>query len=631
MSGSRNLIPHLLMAVFLAGGWWLIRPRAVALPDTGLVFTEISAPAGASNVHRPCILSERFANIMPWLTGAGAAVAAGDFDGDGWVDFYVTNSGRGVPNRLFRNRGDGTFTDVASRAGVAACNDEGATMDAAFLDYDNDGDQDLYVARWGAGNLLFENRGDGTFRERSREAGADVWGYPNGVLVFDHDRDGLPDILLAHYFAAEVEDPQSGRIVRNDLWNPVTTRVMHETTTSARNGGSNVLLHNRGDGRFVRAETELGLVETGWSLDAGAGDLDNDGWPDLYVANDYGPDDVYLNEGGTRFVRIQDGQGRPGIGRDWWKGMNVDLADVDGNGYLDIYVANILVPGHIVEGNMLWMGYPDPRRPGGVRHDNLGEKTGTMDGGWGWGARFGDFNNDGLCDLLAVNGFVSGGDPRRQYWFALQELSAQHKGNIADAANWLPMEDLDLAGHQSSRLFLQAPGLGSRLPRFVDAAASCGLTDRHDGRGVALADIDRDGDLDVYVANQNGPSCLYRNDGTPGPGARWLGVLLEGDPAGRPGAGGRILASSRDAWGARVTVHAGMRRWLQEVAAANGFSSQSQNRLHFGLGPVAAVDSVVVRWPSGLRESAPGHLLTLDRDYRWREGRIGAELGRGLP
>ncbi len=616
----------------LLGSLWL-RPTEPAASTARVHFSEVAQAVGAENRHVPPRLADAFAHLMPYMTSVGASVAVGDFDGDGHLDLYVLNSGQRSPARLFRNRGDGRFDDVATAAGVAEVNTAGAAMDAVFLDYDNDGDQDLYVVKWGAGNILYRNRGTGTFEDVSRTAGVDSRGYGTTALVLDYDRDGWPDIFVGNFFAPSVIDPATGQARPNDLWHPVSTRVLPESFTRARNGGRNLLLRNRGDGSFEDVAERLGLLHTGWTFDAGAGDLNNDGWPDLYVANDFGPDEFYFNTGATdalpRFRLVVDPRGHPGLGDDWWKGMNVEIGDLDGNGRLDIYVTNALVRGYKTdEGNMLWMNYADPTRPGGTRFANRASEAGVHDGGWGWGAKFADFDRDGLRDIFTVNGFITGADPGRTYWFQLQELVTQVNYNTTDARDWPPIGDRDLSGAEPSRLFLQVPlggaaGADPPLPRFVEAAAASGISDTLNGRGVALIDHDDDGDIDLYVANQGAVSLLYRNDLARADGStsgHWLGLVLEGAPSLGQDFAGRHLASSRDALGARVEVCAGERCQVQELMPSNGFASQSEPRLHFGLGPDTHV-SVAVRWPSGRHTRfAPG-VLHVDRYLRVVEGR----------
>jgi hypothetical protein len=605
----------------LLGSLWLRRAEPATSP-TRLHFQEIAAQVGAQNQHHPPRLADAFAHLMPYMTSVGAAVATGDFDGDGWMDLYVLNSSQHSHARLFRNRGDGHFEDVAEAAGVAEVNGVGAAMDAAFLDYDNDGDQDLYVVKWGAGNELYRNRGDGTFENVSQSTGSDTRGYGTTALVFDYNRDGWLDIFVGNFFAPDVIDPASGRLVPNDLWHPVSTRVLPESFTRARNGGRNVLLRNRGDGRFEDVASALGLVHTGWTFDAGAGDLNNDGWPDLYVANDFGPDELYFNTGATEttagFRLVVDPRGHPGLGDDWWKGMNVEFGDLDGNGRLDIYVTNALVRGYKTdEGNMLWMNYADASRPGGVRFANRATEARVHDGGWGWAAKFADFDRDGLRDIFTVNGFITGADPRRTYWFQLQELVTQIDYNTADARDWPPIGDRDLAGAEPSRLFMQVParadtGADTSLPRFVEVAVASGITDTLNGRGIALVDHDNDGDIDLYVTNQGAPSLLYRNTDPGVSAGHWLGLVLEGAPERGLEVAGRRLASNRDALGARVELCAGERCQTQELMPSNGFASQSEARLHFGLGRETRV-SVDVRWPSGRHTRFPAGALGYDR------------------
>jgi hypothetical protein len=342
----------------------------------------------------------------------------------------------------------------------------------------------------------------------------------------------------------------------------------------------------------------------------GAADLDNDGWPDLYIANDFGPDELYFNTGATewppRFRRVLDTSGHPGIGNDWWKGMNVDFGDVDRNGYLDIYVTNIFAPPYKTdEGNMLWLNVADPKR-GGRRFWNAGLASGTADGGWGWGAKFVDVNNDGLLDIFALNGFITG-DRTRTYWYDLQELISQARDNFSDAASWPTIGDRDFQGHERSRLFVQLPPPRRPEPRpaedtphFAELSAQAGITDEYNGRGVAVIDYDNDGALDLYVANQGAPSLLYHNRLQAAAQRHgWLGLKLIGRPDLALDVAGRRRATSVDAVGARAELTAGGVTLIREVSGGTGFASQSEFRLHYGLGDLGVPTRLVVRWPSG--------------------------------
>lgn len=597
----------LAMVLALAAGAAWLRPQAATQADPGVRFEEVAARAGCRHLHTQVELSPRFANIMPWLASVGAAVAAADFDGDGRTDFYCTSSGRGQPNALYRNRGDGTFEDVAGPAGVACGNPEGACMHAVFGDVDNDGDGDLFVAKWAEANQLFVNNGDGTFHDATAQAGVGGWGYSNGATFLDYDRDGWLDLLVTNYFADSLPDPRTGKMTRSNLWDPVTTDVMHNTFTHADNGGRTFLFRNLGDGRFEDVAAASGLLFRGWTLAVGAADLDNDAWPDLYLANDFGPDELYFNTGAgewpPRFVRAVDTSGHPGIGDDWWKGMNIDFGDVDANGFLDLYVTNIYARRYKTdEGNMLWLNRAGPGGVHGRAFTNTALASGASDGGWGWGAKFLDANNDGWLDVFALNGFVSG-NRDNTYWYELQEMVTQTKNNASDAADWPVMGDRDLSGYEPSRLFLQTPHPGSAahdIPRFVETAAAAGITDDLNGRGVAVADFDDDGWLDLFVANQGQASLLYRG-GAPAGGAprHWLGLALTGRPDAPRTDGPRPLASTAAAIGARVELQVDGRTLLREVSGGTGFASQSELRLHFGLGAGARPAQMRVLWPSG--------------------------------
>ncbi len=608
MKKAKSFVPAAAMLVLLLVGSWILRPVDAELPDLGISFTEVAQEAHCLNNHSKVELDTRFNNIMPWLSSVGAAVATGDFDGDGFVDYYATNCGRNSQNRLFRNLGNGAFEDVAAAWGVADQNRTGASMDAIFLDYDNDGDQDLYLVKWAATNVLFENVG-GRFEDRTEAAGVGYWGYANSVVSFDYDRDGLPDILVGNYFAEKIADENSGQMVRNDLWDPVTSKVMHSTFTHATNGGRNVLYKNLGNGSFRDVTYDVGIGHTGWTLDIGVGDLNNDGWTDLYVSNDFGADEIYFNTGAEQqepaFMMHIDPDGHPGAGNDWWKGMNCDIGDVNNDGRQDVYVTNILAHRYKTdEGNMLWLNTADAEMDGGVKFLNIGEDVAVHDGGWGWGGRFCDVNNDGLMDVFALNGFATGKDRDNTYWFALQEMVTQTKNNASDTEVWPDMGDRDLSGYEPSRLFIQQAS-DADMPKFYEYAVPAGITDILNGRGIGLADYDNDGDLDFYVANQGAVNCLYRNE-TGNKSGAWLGLQLVGRPDAPNHVGGRTFATTHDADGVRVEVWAAGQYFVNEQNEVNGFAGQGDKRLHFGLGQAAEIDRMVINWPSGRTTTLEG-------------------------
>ena len=538
-------------------------------PTPVVGFSDVTGEAGISHVHRKPRLDPKLDNIQEWVSSVGAAAAAGDFDGDGWIDLYVTTSDKGSPNLLYRNRGDGTFSDVAGAAGVAHVNDDGGTsMDCVWGDYDNDGWIDLYVVRWGR-DRLFRNRGDGTFEETTEKCftrrdgtpGTD-WANGNAAVFLDYDLDGRLDLYVGNYFQ-EV-----------DLWNLETTRIMHGDFENARDGGRNFLFLQETEGRFREVAESLGVDDCGWTLDVGSADVDNDGRPDLYVANDFGPDQLFLNDPELGFDNVSESA----LGFDTKKGMNVSFGDFDNDGWLDAYVTNITTSEYLQEGNMLWHN-DGPGDFGLVEFADVAERAGTWDGGWAWGAHFFDADLDGDLDIVSVNGFISGGEG--DYWLDLASWTVLDK-DPADSRNWPPISGRSFSGYEKKRFWRSD---GNMV--FREMAQEVGLTTTHDGRGVVCFDFDNDGDLDLYFANQGQPPNLYRNDVS---GGHWLEVRLATDPTTRV---------NRDAIGARVTVVTERGAQIRERDGGNGYCGQNDPRLHFGLGTESRIRLVEVRWPDG--------------------------------
>ncbi|MBW2274523.1 MAG: CRTAC1 family protein [Deltaproteobacteria bacterium] len=535
-------------------------------------FVDVAREAGITHTHHKPVLDAKLSNIMSWMASVGAAVASVDYDRDGWMDLYFTDSRKGEPNRLYRNQGDGTFRDVGPAAGVADVNGEdGTSMDAAFADYDGDGWPDLYLVRWGH-DALFRNRGDGTFEEvttalfEGRDATPGMeWANGNAVLFLDYDLDGRLDIYVGNYFQPV------------DLWHLENTLVMHESFETARNGGANFLFHQEADGRFREVAGELGVDDVGWTLAVGSADLDNDGWPDLYCADDFGPDQLYLNDRDGGFRNATEAA----IGFDTKKGMNVDFGDFNNDGWLDIFVANITTAEYLQEGGMLWHNN-GPSADGQVTLTDIALEAGTYDGGWGWGAKFLDYDNDGDLDIVAANGFISAGEG--SYWYDLASWTVVGD-DPTDSRNWPDIGDRSFSGFERMRLW-RNDGLDS----FTERGRELGLTSTRDGRGVATLDYDNDGDLDIFIANQGQAPHLYRNDGD-GLG-HWLMVALEADA--------EATGVNRDALGARVTLVRGDGgRMIREREGGNGYSGQSDPRLHFGLGADESIALLEVRWPDG--------------------------------
>jgi hypothetical protein len=539
--------------------------RATVLSRYGFSFQESSKAAGIDFRHTCPKLDAKLQHIMPQVASMGAAVSIVDFDRDGWPDIYVTNSGEGSRNALYRNQHDGTFRDVAAEVDLADLNEPGTGVStgAVWGDYDNDGYEDVLVYKWGKPEL-FHNDGGKHFTRVTEQAGLPGWVNANTAIWFDYDGDGKLDLFLGGYYPEDV-----------DLWHLKTTKIMPESFEYAQNGGRKYLFHNLGNGHFEEVSEKLGIRSRRWALAAVAADLRGTGYPDLFVANDYGVSELYLNEGGKRF---REAGKETGIGYAPKSGMSAAVGDVLNEGRFGVYVSNISEEGVLVQGNNLWMPQTS-KSDADPRYENLASSMGVELGGWSFGVQFGDFNNDGFEDLYVANGNVSL-DRNRSYWYDYSKVAGGNKTIISDAANWPPLDGRSLSGYQHKKIFMN-DGSG----QFKEIAQLVGVTDVYDGRSVALADFGNRGVLDAVVANQNGPVLFYRN--TVSPANYWIEFELEG------------RASNRGAIGAEVRVFFNGQQQLQEVSGGSGFCAQNDRRLHFGLGKASAIDHVEIRWPSG--------------------------------
>jgi hypothetical protein len=530
----------------------------------GFYFEEVSKAAGANFVHRAPALDAKLNHIMPQVASMGASVSIVDFDRDGWPDIYVTNSGEGSKNALYRNMHDGTFRDVAEEMGVANVNQPGVgvSMCAVWGDYDNDGYEDLLLVKWGRPELYHNDGGHG-FTRVTEQVGLPRWVNANTALWFDYDGDGLLDFFIGGYYSEDV-----------DLWHLANTRMMPDSFEYAKNGGRKYLFHNLGGGKFEEVAEKVGINSHRWTLAASAADLRGTGRQDLFVANDYGISELYFNDG-KRFREVGE---QTGVGFGPKSGMNAAVGDIFNQGRYAVYVSNISEEGVLIQGNNLWV--PKEGTSGdGIKYDNLARDLGVEIGGWSFGAQFGDFNNDGTLDLYLTNGYVSL-DRNKSYWYDFSKIAGGHSMIINDAKNWPAMEGRSLSGYQPKRLWLN-DGAG----KFVNVAQAVGITDTYDGRSVAVADLWNRGVLDVVVANERGPLLIYKNNVTPE--NQWIEFELEG------------TASNRSAIGAQVTLFWNGQHQIQEVSGGTGFAAQNQRRLHFGLGKFPQIERAVIRWPSG--------------------------------
>jgi hypothetical protein len=404
----------------------------------------------------------------------------------------------------------------------------------------------------------------------SDSAGLPEWANVNTAIWLDFDRDGRLDLFVGGYYPESI-----------NLWKLADTRMMPESFEYANNGGRKYLFKNLGGGRFEDVSAAVGLSSTRWALAAVAADVRGTGFPDIFIANDYGVSELFANDGG-RFREI----GRAaGVGYAPKSGMSASIGDVFNQGRFAFYVSNISEEGILLQGNNLWV--PSGSADGAVTYENMARAMGIDLGGWSFGAQFGDLNNDGFLDLYVANGYISASRDD-SYWYDYSKVAGGNQIVISDAGNWPAMNGRSLAGYQQKKVWMN-DGAG----HFIDVAPMVGVSDRYDGRAVALADLGNRGALDVIVANQRGPLRLYRNEVAPG--RAWIDFELEGGC--RDDAGGNC--TNRSAIGAQVLVSWNGQQQIQEVSGGSGFCAQNQRRLHFGLGSAPRVDKVTIRWPSG--------------------------------
>lgn len=553
-----------------------------ALARYGFYFTEVSKQAGVHFIHEAPRLDPKLSAIMPEVASMGASVSIVDYNRDGWPDIYVTNSRIGSMNALYRNNHDGTFTDVAPELGIADVNKPGTgvSMGAVWGDYDNDGYPDLFLIKWGKPMLFHNDHGHG-FTDVSAKAGLPKWINANTALWFDYDRDGKLDLFVGGYYNENI-----------NLWHLKTTKIMPDSFEYADNGGRKYLFHNLGGGRFKEVSAQVGIKSRRWALASGAADLTGNGYPDLFVANDYGVSELYINDGG----HFHSAGEQTGVGFAPKSGMNVAFGDIFNQGKYSIYVSNISEPGVLIQGNNMWVPQ-DGSSGNSLHYQNLARDLGVELGGWSFGAQFGDFNNDGNLDLFLTNGYVSL-SRTRSYWYDFAKVAGGNSTIIGDARNWPAFDGRSLSGYQQKRVWIN-DGAG----KFEDVARAVGVTDRHDGRSVAVADLWNNGALDVVVANQNGPLLIYKNHVDPAD--KWIEFSLEG------------TKSNRDAIGADVTLYWNGQEQIQEVEGGNGFAAQNDLRLHFGLGKEPKIEKAVIRWPSGTVQTLDN--LTPDKLYHVKE------------
>ena len=516
-------------------------------PTPPVTFVNVSSQAGL-NVPNVWGGIDRKRYIVE---AKGSGLAFFDYDNDGWLDIYLTNGtrldaqwapGTAPTSRLFKNNRDGTFTDVTAKSGLGRT---GWQTGVCVGDYDNDGWDDLFCCFWGH-NILFHNNGDGTFTDVTRKAGLYNqqirWGA--GCTWLDYDRDGRLDLFVCNYIKL---DPAKLPAVGSEAycqWKGIPVMCGPRGLP----GDTNVLYHNNGDGTFTDVSAKAGILKPGprYSITAVSYDFDNDGWPDIYVAVDSQPSILFRNNHDGTFTDVavmagcaysQDGHEQSGMG--------VAVADYDCDGWFDIFKTNFADDTSNLYHNNGDGTFTDVSFASGIGVNNRYVA---------WGCGFLDFDNDGWPDIMQINGHV------------------------------YPEIDKHDIGQTFKNPRLVYKNLGDGKFKDVSAEMGPGISERFSSRGAAFGDYDNDGDIDALILNMNDRPSLLRNDG--GNQNNWIKIKLIG------------TRCNRTAIGTRVRVVNGTHAQIDEVHSGSSVMSQSDLRLHFGLGKAQTVDLLEVKWPT---------------------------------
>ena len=516
-------------------------------------------------------------------------VSVADIDKDGFDDLYICQTA-GLPNRLYRNRGDGTFDDITDSSGLGLLDN---TVCALFADFTNRGHQDVILVR-ANGPLLFLNEGNGKFREKpdAFHFATPPQGTFTGAALADYDRDGFLDIYFCLYAYYQGTGQYRYPLPYHD----------------ANNGPRNFLLRNQRDGSFsdVTAESGLNQNNTRYSFCCGWADFNRDGWPDLYVVNDFGRKNLYRNNGDGTFTDIAAQAGVEDVGA----GMSVSVLDYDNDSADDLYIANMWTAAGVrismlddfkkdspasiralyqkhAMGNSLF----DNR---GSSFDDATDFSGTGDGRWAWSSDAFDFDHDGFIDLYVTNGMVSG--PQRNdlnSFFWRQVVANSPDVPVADRAyeqGWNAVNELIRSDHTWSGFERNVVYVNNHDGTFSDVSAAIGLDFPEDSRSFALADFDHDGRLELFLKNRNAPQ---------------LRILENVEANLPPSIVFRLQGtkSNRDAIGTSITIETRAGRQTRTLQAGSGFLSQHSKEIFFGLGDTTGAVRASIHWPSGLVQS----------------------------
>ncbi|MEM1205568.1 MAG: CRTAC1 family protein [Acidobacteriota bacterium] len=568
----------------------------------GFRFTDRIAESGITFEHQ--IVEDAGIRYKAVHYDHGNGLAVADVDGDGRLDVYFTS--QIGPNELWRNLGNGKFENLTEKAGVAVADRIGVT--ASFADTDNDGDPDLFVTTVRQGNLMFENLGGGKFRDITAKAGLGHVGHSSGAVFFDYDRDGLLDLFLTNVgkYTGEKKGAGGYWIGYEDAF---SGHLFPERTETS------ILYRNLGGNRFEDVSKATGLVDPGWSGDASALDLNEDGWLDLFVLSMQGHDEYWQNDGGKRFVK----RSREVFPSTPWGSMGIRVFDYDNDGLMDIYLTDmhtdmievlpvpkekskmpknrpkeaLATDGHHVLGNALF------HNEGNGKFTEVSTAKGA-ENFWPWGLSSGDLNADGWEDVFITSSM------NYPWRYGVNSLLLNENGKRFVDAEYLVGVEPRKNGETAQPWFeLNCAGDDKDHNDCKGAEGCITVMGALGTRSSVLFDLEGDGDVDIVTNEFNAEPMVLVSNLSDVKKVRWLEVDLEG------------TTSNRSGIGAMVTVKAGGRTFVKPNDGKSGYLAQSDMPVYFGLGEATKVDSVEILWPSGIRQTvdAPG----IDRRIQIRE------------
>jgi Na+-translocating ferredoxin:NAD+ oxidoreductase RnfD subunit len=603
-SGHYKKVLTLIM-IGLAGNLMytqVIHPRTTMM-NLDLKFKKLeNAQVGVQPVFGKILtrVDDRIHHMAKWIMSVGDSVVSGDINNDGLQDLFFSFPLKNDDHRssLYLNRGDFKFEryELPIKEAVIKAEENGLATNALMVDYDNDGDRDLLVIFSFGHSYLLQNQliesGEFSLVDVTTEVGLDQYTNSIAANYLDFNGDGRLDLFMGNVWPEYLPDYPADKPQRLNLFKLPEAEYegdermfnfMHASWHLADNGGVNDLYIQNQEGVFVKQDTsEMNLPETRWSLAIGTADFNQDGYTDIYVANDFGADDLYYNQQGKTFTNFK-GKMFGEIGKDTYKGMNATIGDFDNNQTSDVYISNVH-HAYQAEGSLLWMWFKGQPKEMATRTGALNENR------FGWGGAAGDLDLDGDLDLVQVNGMVDDSIDKKwdecpDYWYVNEKIARSAPSFHRYINKWGDIRGFCIYGKEANRVYLNQWEQTQDLSNmFVDVADYVGLDERTNSRGVAMTDLDNDGKLDMIITHMFAGPSFYRNQNKAQ--HQWIGFEIESDQ----------VQCNREAIGSVVKIFHHDKVQMREKVVANGFNAQSDNRILFGLKDYKGEVKVEINW-----------------------------------